>query len=129
MITKTDSMPLKQIEKCCSFMGRISHSIVMKVQEVYNSKERVYLVSPSLKNSHKPLSELESVLNESQITRILEKLLQMCVKLHRDGIAVANLHPNNIFVDEENLDDVLVTDVGFAYMPGMVSETAIQTSF
>ena len=53
----------------------------------------------------------------------------MCVKLHKDGIAVANLHPNNIFVDEENLEDVLVTDVGFAYMPGMVSETQIQMNF
>ena len=101
-------------------MGKISHSIVVRVQEIYNSDERVYLVSPSLKNSHKPLSEIESVLDESQITRIIEKLLQMCIKLHGDGIAVANLHPNNIFVDEENLDDVLVTDVGFAYMPGMV---------
>ena len=78
-----------------------------------------------MRNSHKSLSEIESVLDESQITRIVEKLLQMCIKLHSNGIAIANLHPNNIFVDEENLEDVLVTDVGFAYMPGMVSETQI----
>ena len=89
----------------------------------------MYFVSPSLKGSHTPLAALDSVLNESEITRIIEKLLQMCLKLHRDGIAVANLHPNNIFVDEENLEDVLVTDVGFAYMPGMISETQIQTNF
>ena len=106
-------------------MGQISHSIIVKVQEVYHSDDRVYLVSPSLRNSHKSLSEIESVLDESQITRIVEKLLQMCLKLHANGIAIANLHPNNIFVDEENLEDVLVTDVGFAYMPGMISETQI----
>ena len=64
-ITKNESMSLKQIEKCCQFMGKISHSIVVRVQEIYNSDERVYLVSPSLKNSHKPLSEIESVLDES----------------------------------------------------------------
>ena len=49
--------------------------------------------------------------------------------LHRSGIAVANLHPNNVFIDEEYPEDVLVTDVGFAYMPGMISETQIQTRF
>ena len=116
-------MQMKQIQACCQFMGQISHSIVVKVQEIYHSNDRVYLVSPSLKGSHKALAELESILDESQITRIIEKLLQMCIKLHGRGIAVANLHPNNIFVDEENFEDVLVTDVGFAYMPGMVSET------
>ena len=110
-------------------MGQISHSIAIKIQEIYHSNDRVYLVSPSLKRSHKSLTELDQVLDEGQITRIIEKLLQMCLKLHKDGIAVANLHPNNIFVDEENLDDVVVTDIGFAYMPGMVSETQIQTNF
>ena len=47
----------------------------------------------------------------------------MCSKLHADGVTVAYLHPNNIFIDEDNTEDVLVTDVGFAYMPGVCAET------
>jgi len=41
----------------------------------------------------------------------------MCASLHSKGVTVANLHPGNIFIDEDNPEDVLVTDVGFAYMP------------
>ena len=56
-------------------MGQISHSIAIKIQEIYHSNDRVYLVSPSLKRSHKSLTELDQVLDEGQITRIIEKLL------------------------------------------------------
>ena len=47
----------------------------------------------------------------------------MCVCLHKDGITIGNLHANNVFIDENYPDDVLVTDVGFAYIPEMGAET------
>ena len=49
----------------------------------------------------------------------------MCVQLHEEGVTLCNLHPGNIFVDEERFDgsNVLVTDAGFAYMPGTLAET------
>ena len=110
-------------------MGTASHSIILKVQEVYYSNDKIHLVSNSLKGTHVCLAELSNTLDESQITVILEKLLQMCVKLHSDGITVCNLHPNNIFIDEDYPEDVLVTDVGFAYIPEMLPETQLQTLF
>ena len=116
-------MSLQAIQKTLNFMSTISNSIVCKIQEIYSSNEKIYLVSDSLKGTHKQISELESVLDESQITRIIEKLLQMCVSLHKDGITIGNLHANNVFIDENYPDDVLVTDVGFAYIPEMGAET------
>lgn len=56
-------------------MGGISHNILLKVQEVFISDDKVFLVYPSLRATHKPLSELDTVLDESQITRIVEKLI------------------------------------------------------
>jgi len=99
------------------------------VQEIYQSNDRVFLVSPSLKATHKSLAELDTVLDESQVTRIIEKLLQLCVHIHAKGITAANLHPNNVFIDEDNADDVLVTDIGFTYMPSMDPITKMQLEF
>lgn len=42
---------------------------------------------------------------------------------------MCNLNPCNIFIDENYPEDVLVTDVGFAYVPGMSAETKLQTLF
>ena len=47
----------------------------------------------------------------------------MCHKLDSEGVTVANLNPNNIFIDEEFPEDVLVTDIGCAYMPDMEPES------
>jgi len=110
-------------------MGEASHSIILNVQEVYYSNDKIHLVSPSLKGTHVSLAELSIVLDENQITAIIEKLLQMCLKLHVKGITVCNLHPNNIFIDEDYPEDVLVTDVGFAYVPEMLPETQLQMLF
>ena len=118
-IIKQDDMPLKRIQKTCQFMGGINHNILLKVQEVFISDDKIFLVYPSLRATHKPLSELDTVLDESQITRIVEKLIQLCLYLHRKGITAANIHPGNVFIDEDDSDDVLVTDIGFAYMPNM----------
>ena len=45
--------------------------------------------------------------------------MELCDHLHGKGITAANLHPNNIFIDVNYIEDVLVTDIGFAYMPQM----------
>ena len=55
--------------------------------------------------------------------------MQMCHALHSKNHTIANLHPNNIFIDEDYPEDVLVTDVGFSYMTGMDPETTLQTQF
>ena len=69
------------------------------------------------------------VLDENQITRIIEQLLKICVNLHRKNITIGNLHANNVFIDENYPDDVLVTDVGFAYVPNMGPSTDVQAKF
>ena len=106
-------------------MGQVSHNIIVKVQEVYSSEDRIHLISPNLGATHASLAELNQVLDETKICVILQHLLQMLCKLHRDGVTVCNLHPGNVFIDEDNEDDVLVTDVGFAYVPGMLPETQL----
>lgn len=53
----------------------------------------------------------------------------MCAKLHKDGVTIANLHADNVFIDEDYPEDVLVTDVGFAYVPGMEQSTPMQQGF
>lgn len=128
-ISKQEDMELRLIQAAVEFMGVVSHPCIVKVQEVYSSNDKVHLVSASLKGSHKPLSELSGALEESQVTGILAKLLQVCVKLHREGVTIANIHPNNVFVDEDFPEDVLLTDVGFSYMPGMLPELQLQTLF
>ena len=110
-------------------MSDINHASVLKVSEIYHSDNKVWLIMPSLSITHKPLSLLDTVLMESQITRIVEKLLQLCVHIHKRGITAANLHPGNVFIDEDNAEDVLVTDVGFTYMPSMDPVTKMQTDF
>lgn len=110
-------------------MGRHSHPCILKVQEVFVGNDKIHLVSSSLKASHTPLSDLSFLPSESQVKTIVEKLVQMCHALHSKNHTVANLHPNNIFIDEDYPEDVLVTDVGFAYMTGMDPETTLQTEF
>jgi len=63
------------------------------------------------------------------VTVIIEKLVQLCAHLHSIGVTAANLHPNNIFIDEDNPSDVLVTDIGFLYMPQMDPVNRMQTEF
>ena len=110
-------------------MAEISHSIVVKFNEIYKSSDKIYLVSPNLSSMYKPLAELGEVLDEYQVVLIIEQLLQMCVRLHKNSITVAYLHPNNIFIDEDNPEAILVTDIGFAYMPGVHAETQLQVKF
>ncbi len=78
VINKKDSMPMQSIEKTLKFMSTVSNSIVCKVQEIYHSNDKIFLVSDSLKGTHKPLAELETILDEGKITRIVEKLLVLC---------------------------------------------------
>ncbi len=110
-------------------MGRHTHPSILKVQEVYIGSDLIHLVSPSLKASHKPLSDLSFLPSEAQVIVILEKLLNLCHALHDKNHTIANLHPCNIFIDEDHPEDVLVTDIGFAYMTGMEPETKIQIEF
>ena len=80
----------------------------------------MHLITQSLKGSHVSLSEIGTVLNEVQIAEILQKLLQMVNSVHKSGLTVCNLHPWNVFIDENYPEDVLVTDVGFALVPQMM---------
>ena len=41
--------------------------------------------------------------------------------LESQGITMKNLHPNNVFIKSDNPNDVLITDVGFADIPGIIS--------
>jgi serine/threonine protein kinase len=102
---------------------------IVKIQEVYVGNDLIHLVTPSLKATHRPLSDLSFLPSEAQVIQILEKLLSLCHEIHGRNQTIGNLHPSNIFIDEDNPDDVLVTDVGFAYMTGMEPETKMQIEF
>lgn len=118
-ILKQNNMSMSRINTTCFQMSSISHQLITKVQEVYVDKDRVYLIIPFLRKTHKQLSELSITLDEIQVTVIIQKLLQLCAHLHQQGITIANLHPNNVFIDEDYPEDVLVTDAGFIFMPSM----------
>jgi serine/threonine protein kinase len=55
---------------------------------------------------------IEKVLSEAQLSLVIEKILQVLVYLHEKKIILNNLHPNNVFVSNNNDGDILITDVG-----------------
>ena len=40
-----------------------------------------------------------------------------------------NLHPNNVFLRNDDPGDVLITDVGFADLPGIAPNLDMQAQF
>ncbi len=40
-----------------------------------------------------------------------------------------NLHPNNVFVRPDDPSDILITDVGFADIPGIEPSIDVQAKF
>lgn len=110
-------------------MGKLQHQMLIKATEIYFSDNKVHFVMPSLRASYKPLSQLSIVLDEGQVTHLVEKLLQLCAHLHGKGVTAANLHPNNVFIDEDSPEDILVTDVGFTQLPSMEPLTEMQCQF
>jgi len=64
VVTKSEEMQLSKINETVRYMGRVSHPIIVKVQEVYYSNDKIYLVSSSLRASHKSLAEANAVFEE-----------------------------------------------------------------
>ena len=64
-ITISEDCAAKNYNNTCNYMGTVSHSIAVRVEEIYKGTDKIYLVSPFLGNSYKALSELSEVLDES----------------------------------------------------------------
>ena len=95
-----------QMLKACKFMGTMNHPNIVKVTECYMGQDTVHLVSSSLKNSHIPLAELTEALDESQIVSVAEKLLQVCASQHSRNVSITNLHPSNIFIELDYIENL-----------------------
>ena len=49
--------------------------------------------------------------------------------LEESGYTMKNLHPNNVFLRNDDPGDVLITDVGFADLPGIAPNLDMQAQF
>lgn len=73
---------------------------------------------------------LEKVLSETQLSLVIEKVLQVLVFLHEKKIFMNNLHPNNVFVSNQNDGEILITDVGLNQLEGLqASKLSVHTPF
>ena len=60
---------------------------------------------------------------------MLEQIVKVLRHLENEGYTMKNLHPNNVFVNPEDPSDVLITDVGFADIPGIQPSIDCQAKF
>jgi serine/threonine protein kinase len=70
-------------------------------------------------DTHTSLLNLGYALSETQISGIIEQVLHAVVYLHENQVYMRNLHPGNIFISNENSNDVLITDAGLCQLRGV----------
>ena len=59
------------------------------------------------------------IFDEPKLTIILTKLLTVLQHLAEHDITMRNLSPTNVFISPDSPNDVLITDLGFADIPGI----------
>ena len=106
------SMRGEQNQRLIEQMCTLRHPSIVPIRGVYVDAKNLYIVSDYIADSYQSLLNIEKVLSEAQLSLVIEKILQVLVYLHEKKIILNNLHPNNVFVSNNNDGDILITDVG-----------------
>ena len=109
-------------------MTKAEHMSIHKVREIYADDHAIYLISDDLSDSCKSLIEQKD-LQEQEVKSIVEQLLLVLIYFESIGYTMKNLHPNNIFLKQGESQQLLITDVGLADMPGIQPSMEVHTQF
>ena len=129
IIERNDEMTGPDFAAAIDTITTVSHPRILKVKEIYADSHSIYLISDSLSGQYKNLMDSDTVLDEAELSQVLEQLVRVLRYLGKEGVTMKNLHPNNIFIKPDDPSDILITDVGFADIPGIVANTSTQTKF
>jgi len=98
-------------------MGKLNHKNVLKLYEVYESENSIYLVVDIL-NGGELLNNLRRnhiILKEIDRAKIMRNILLALNHIHEKGIMHRDLKPENIMLrDENNISDIVIVDFGLS---------------
>ena len=110
---------LKQTSR---FLASVSHPNIVKVFDVFEENNTVYVVMEYLKGP--TLEELvtkQGPLSEEAFRKLLRDLISAITTIHKSGYVHANISPKNVIYREDS-DTFVLLDVGLPKIPELMQE-------
>ncbi|CAK77700.1 unnamed protein product (macronuclear) [Paramecium tetraurelia] len=104
------------IIKETSIMRKLQHESVIKMYEVFEGEEYLYLVLEYLNGGelHKFMKK-SPPFSEEKCSKLIYKLLKACLFIHEQGILHRDIKPENIMLrKKDDLEDLCICDFGLA---------------
>ncbi|CAD8158580.1 unnamed protein product [Paramecium pentaurelia] len=104
------------IIKETSIMRKLQNESVIKMYEVFEGDEYLYLVLEYLKGGelHKYMKK-SPPFSEEKCSKLIYKLLKTCQFIHEQGILHRDIKPENIMLrNKDDLEDICICDFGLA---------------
>lgn len=97
-------------------MRKIQHESVVKLYEVYETDDHIYLVLELLKGGELyRYLKLSPPFSEEKCAKVIYKLLKAVSYIHEKGILHRDIKPENIILrTKENVEDFCIADFGLA---------------
>lgn len=97
----------------------MNHRNVLRLFEVYESKNSIYLILDLLKGGEliQTLKKEKTLLNELDRAKIMRSLLLGLAHIHKKGVMHRDLKPENLMLRDPNcITDIVIVDFGLASM-------------
>ena len=111
-------------------LSSIDHPNIVKIQEAYEDKNKIYLVIDNFKGS----TLFDKIINKRQltehdaaaITAFLVSIIKYC---HKNDLIIRNLRPESIVFEEEKGLDIKVIDMSLSIYKASIKENQHDTLY
>ncbi|MCQ2817073.1 MAG: serine/threonine-protein kinase [archaeon] len=100
------------------FLSKLNLEGIAKIYDVFETKDKVYIVSEYVKNGslNEYLALTEELLSAENIKAILKKIINSIKNLNKFGIIHRDIKPDNLLIDDNF--DIKIIDFGFSKVIG-----------
>lgn len=115
--SSSDESKLKPIITEIEILSRINHPNVVKLHEVFETEEEIYLVLQLITGGElfEKIVELKDYYTETYASKVVKQILEGLAALHENSIVHRDLKPENLLLSDKSVDaDVLITDFGLS---------------